>query len=123
MPITIPVHICVRDKGERIIQITPQWAGKGLALHKPVSIALETGEHAFRHRQGLWVVTHIPTGMSTGQFMGNFDRAKAFARQWDEAWAAVTSKSEVPAKLRKDYLAALAANNGPSRKDLIEAGV
>ena len=124
MPRTIPVRIYVRDKGERTIRITPNWAGKGLAVHKPVSIAPETGEPVFYHSQGLWVVTHVHTGLSLGRFVGNLDRAKAFARQWDEAWAAVTSKGKVLAKLRKEYLAAFAAaSGGPSRKDLIEAGV
>ena len=121
---TIPIRLMTRDHGERVIEIKPHWAGKGLALHKPVSMAPETGEPAFHHTQGLWVVTHIHTGMSTGHFMGSLDRAKAFARQWDEAWAAVTSKSKVPVKLRKEYLAAFAAASaGPSRKDLIEARV
>ena len=119
----IPVRICVRDKGERTFQITPNWAGKGLAIHKPLFIDGD-GEPGFSEERGVWYITHIHTGLRSGMFTGSLDRAKAFARQWDEAWAAVTSKSKVPAKLRKDYLAALAAaNNGPSRKDLIEAGV
>ena len=45
------------------------------------------------------------------------------ARLNSDAPAAVII-SKVPAKLQQDYLAALAAaNNGPSWKDIIEAGV
>lgn len=127
---TISVRHHVRNQGTRTIRITPHWAGKGLALHKPVIMAPETEEsvldhvHVFDHIPGLWVVTHIHSGMAAGRFMGSLDRAKAFARQWDEAWAAVASKDQVPAKLRKEYLAALAAaSGGPSRRDLVEAGV
>ena len=120
---TIPIHVMTRAHGERVIQIKPHWAGKGLAIHKPLFIDGD-GEPGFREERGVWYFTHIHTGLLSGMFTGSLDRAKAFARQWDEAWAAVTSKNKVPAKLRKDYLAALAAaNKGPSRKDLIEAGV
>ena len=130
MPRTISVSLHVRNQGTRTIRITPHWAGKGLAIHKPVIMAPEAGEsvldhvHVFDHIQGLWVITHIHSGMAAGRFMGSLDRAKAFARRWDEAWAAVTSKDQVPAKLQREYLVALAAaSNGPGRRDLVEAGV
>jgi hypothetical protein len=105
-PITIALQ--VRDKGRRDVQITPRWVGQGLAVHKPV-ISNGNGEPVFDYGcSGIWTLTHIHTGLCAGIFMGSLDRAKAFAREWDEAWAAVTSKSKVPARLRKDYLAALA---------------
>ena len=120
---TIPIRLIHRPFGERTIKITPNSAGKGLAIHKPLFINID-GEPGFREERGFWCITHIHTGLGAGTFTGSLDRAKAFARQWDEAWAAVTSKARVPAKLRHDYLAALAAaTNGPSRKDIIEAGV
>lgn len=112
------ITIAFRVRG---VEITPEWAGKGLAVHKPVAIDGAGGHPVFREERGRWCITHIHTGLSAGVFKGSLDHAKAFARKWDEAFAAVTT-SKLPARLRQDYLAALqTANNGPSRQDIIEA--
>lgn len=124
MTSAITIALQVRGKGRRDVRITPCWAGKGLAVHRTVTIDGNDEPVFDDNCPGIWVLTHIHTGMSVGRFIGSFDRAKTFARQWDEAWAAVTSKGKVPAKLRKDYLTAFAAAiNGHSRKGIIEAGV
>ena len=54
-------------------------------------------------------MTHINTGYKLSAFHGSFERAKAFALEWDEVFAKVTGKEDVPARLRKKYLAALKA--------------
>lgn len=116
----IPITLQVRGKGKRIVQITPNWAGKNLAIHKPVFIDGDD-QPGFEETRSLWCITHVYSGMSAGRFEGSLDRAKAFARQWDKAWDVVTG-CKVPVVLRRDYLSALAAaSNGPSRKDIIEA--
>lgn len=119
----ISITISAGFNAWRDVQITPDWVGQGLAVHKPVTIN-KAGDPVFREDRGVWQITHIHTGLGANRFIGSLDRAIAFARKWDEAFAAVTSKNKVPAELRKDYLAALqTANNGPSRQDITEAGV
>ena len=71
----------------------------------------------------IWTLTHVHTGMRAGIFHGTLQKAIAFARQWDEAFAAVTT-SKVPQLLSRNYRAALRrAQDGPSEADMIEAGV
>lgn len=86
---TIPIRMMTRAHGERTIQIKPHWAGKGIAIHKPIHIDPDDGEVSFQQIQGYWRLTHIPTGMSLGSCMGSLDRAKGFARQWDAEFAAL----------------------------------
>jgi hypothetical protein len=80
---TIPIRL-----KKRTIQIKPHWAGKGIAIHKPLSID-DDGEVTFQEVQGLWNLTHIPTGMAIGNCMGSLDRAKGFAKVWDAEFAAL----------------------------------
>jgi hypothetical protein len=106
MPRTITIALQVRGKGRREVQITPRWAGKGLAVHKPVIID-DNDQPVFRDWSiNTWTLTHIHTGLSAGIFYGNLKRATAFARQWDEAFSAVIT-SNVPQQLIRDYSAAL----------------
>lgn len=84
---TVDLCFQIRDCGVRCITITPAWAGKGIAIHKP--IVFEDGEPYFRRIQGLWNLTHIPTGMAIGACFGSLDRAKRVARQWDAEFAAL----------------------------------
>ena len=86
---TIPIRLMTRAHGERTIQITPHWAGKGIAIHKPLSVDPEDGEISFQQIQGYWRLTHIPTGLSMGSCMGSLDRAKGFAKEWDAEFAAL----------------------------------
>ena len=76
---------------KRTIQIQPHWAGKGIAIHKPIAINPENGEVSFKSIQGYWRLTHIPTGMTIGCCMGSLDRAKSFAKAWDAEFAALKS--------------------------------
>ena len=118
---TVELRFQNRDRGEQRINITPAWAGKGIAIHKP--IGFEDGEPYFKEIQGLWNLTHIPTGTAMGACMGSLDRAKSFARQWDaefaalqpgqamapdrlQAWAAVMEemKTEPPRKPRQPVI-------------------
>ena len=85
---TVQLRFQVRDRGERTVTITPAWAGKGIAIHKPISFD-EDGEPFFQEIQGLWNLTHINTGLSLGSCMGSLDRAKGFAREWDAEFAAL----------------------------------
>lgn len=73
----------------RTITIKPHWAGQGIAIHKPIHVDPEDGEVSFQQIQGLWNLTHIPTGMSLGCCMGSLDRAKSFAKVWDVEFAAL----------------------------------
>ena len=86
---TIPLRMTTRQHGERVIQIKPHWAGKGIAIHKPIHIDPDDGEVSFQQVQGLWKLTHILTGLSMGSCMGSLDRAKSFAREWDAEFAAL----------------------------------
>lgn len=94
------------------ITITPKWAGKSLALHKPLR-RIETApkEAVFLHHRGIWIVTHINTGCKLSTFYGSFGNARAFALEWDEVFAKVTGEQDIPAQLRQEYLAALKAAN------------
>lgn len=85
---TIPISLMTREWGERTIQIKPHWAGKGIAIHKPVTVD-DDGEPMFRQVQGYWRLTHIPTGLAMGACMGSLDRAKGFAKAWDAEFAAL----------------------------------
>lgn len=89
--VEVELRFQVRDHGERRIKITPAWAGKGIAIHKPIGFDPETCEPYFREVQGLWNLTHINTGLAMGSCHGNLDRAKGFARQWDADFAALQS--------------------------------
>lgn len=119
---TITIALQVRGKGRRDVQITPRWAGKGLAVHKTVIIDGNDEPQFEENCPGIWALTHVHTGMRAGMFHGNLRRAIAFARQWDAAFAAVTT-SKVPQLLIRNYRAALyRAQGGPSEADMIEAG-
>lgn len=72
----------------RTVRVTPHWAGKGIAIHKPIHIN-KNGQVSFQQIQGYWKLTHIPTGMSLGCCMGSLDRAKTFAKAWDAEFAAL----------------------------------
>lgn len=85
---TIPINLMTRLGGERTIQITPHWAGKGIAIHKPITLG-DNGEPVFREVHGYWRLTHIPTGRALGACMGSLKRAKAFAKAWDAEFAAL----------------------------------
>jgi hypothetical protein len=119
MPRTVELHYQLRNRGEQRVTITPAWAGKGIAIHKPIRFDSDDGQFYFKEIQGLWNFTHINTGMAMGSCMGSLDRAKAFAREWDaefaalqdgqsmasdrlQAWAAVAQemKTEPPRKPR-----------------------
>jgi hypothetical protein len=108
---------------QRSVRINPRWAGQGLAVHKPVII---DGNHepVFMDRcPGVWALSHVPSGYSAGRFYGSLTKAIRFARQWDARIAVVTT-NKLPADLKREYLEALAVGSaGPSREDLIEAGV
>lgn len=88
---TIPIRLMTRDHGERVIEIKPHWAGKGIAIHKPLHVDPDNGEVSFRQVQGYWRLTHIATGLSMGCCMGSLDRAKGFAKAWDAEFAALQS--------------------------------
>lgn len=119
----IPIKLAVRGHGQRIVLIKPHWAGKGIAIHKPVIIDGNDQPGFQCNCPGIWTLTHIHTGMGAGTFHGTLRNAIAFARQWDEAFAAVIT-SKVPQLLVQNYRAALClAQDGPSEADMIEAGV
>lgn len=109
-----------RPYGEQRITITPAWAGKGIAIHKPIAFDPDDGEPYFQQIQGLWRLSHINTGLALGACMGSLERAKGFARAWDaelaalqpgqamaadrlQAWAAVAEemRTEPPRKPRQ----------------------
>ena len=93
MPCPVTLHYQTR-RGEKRVTITPAWAGKGIAIHKPILFD-EDGEPQFDDAIGLWRLSHIGTGMAIGSCMGSLDRAKAFAREWDAALAALNSGAEM----------------------------
>ena len=78
-----------RHHGEQTIEITPAWAGKGIAIHKPVGFDVDDDQPYFRQVQGLWNLTHINSGLAMGSCHGNLERAKAYAKQWDAEFAAL----------------------------------
>lgn len=86
---TISIRMTTRKHGERIIQIMPDWAGQGIAIHKPLGVDLDSGECYVQEVHGYWRLTHIPTGLSLGCCLGSLDRATGFARQWDAEFAAL----------------------------------
>jgi len=109
MPEPIKIYVATLNNTSKIT-ITPKWAGKSLALHKPLQRVGQTiKEASFSHHSQIWIVTHINTGCKLSGFCGSFERAKAFALEWDEVFAKVTGEKDVPAQLRKEYLAALRA--------------
>jgi hypothetical protein len=95
---TRTVELCfqVRGCGEQRIKIIPAWAGKGIAIHKPIAFNLDTSEPYFEEIQGLWRLSHINTGLSLGRCIGNLDRAKSFARTWDAEFAALKAGELMP---------------------------
>lgn len=119
----ITIALQVRGKGRRDVRITPRWAGKGLAVHRTVIIVGNDEPQFEDNSPGIWALTHIPTGFGAGIFHGNLRRAIAFARQWDEQFAAVTG-TKVPQRLQRNYRAALQqAQDEPTKDDFIEAGI
>lgn len=73
------------------ITITPAWAGKGIAIHKPIAIYNYEGQLCleFKKIPDLWNFTHINTGLAIGSCLGRLDRAKSFAQEWDAVFAAL----------------------------------
>ncbi|MEB3317164.1 MAG: hypothetical protein VKO39_03365 [Cyanobacteriota bacterium] len=119
----ITIALQVLHRGRRDVQITPRWAGNGLAIHKAIFLDGNDQPHFVKNARGIWVLTHVPTGLGAGMFHGNLQRAIAFAREWDKAFAAVTTAT-VPQVLRRNYLEALClAQDGPTEADMLEAGV
>ena len=112
---TVQLRFQIRDRGEQTITITPAWAGKGIAIHKP--IGFEDGEPYFQQIQGVWKLSHINTGLSLGSCMGNLARAKSFAREWDAEFAALQA-GEAMARDRKQAWGAVRIEMGtePPRK-------
>lgn len=101
---TVELRFQVRDHGERRITITPAWAGKGIAIHKPIGFD-EDGQAYFKEIQGLWNLTHINTGLLLGSCHGSLDRAKSFARAWDAEFAALQSGELMPQERLKAWAA------------------
>jgi hypothetical protein len=100
---TVELRFQVRDHGEKRIKITPAWAGKGIAIHKPIGFNPDTNEPYFQEIQGLWRLSHINTGMSLGSCIGNLDRAKSFARAWDETFAELQEGQKLSDDLMADW--------------------
>ena len=94
-----------RRYGEQRITITPAWAGKGIAIHKPISFDPDTNEPYFQEVQGLWRLTHINNGLSLGSCHGNLDRAKSFARAWDAEFAELKAGELMPQERLKAWAA------------------
>ena len=114
---TVELRFQVRDRGEKRIKITPAWAGKGIAIHKPISFDPDTREPYFQEVQGLWRLSHINTGMSLGSCMGSLDRAKSFARAWDETFADLQEGEKLSEDLLADWaVVALEMRIEPPRK-------
>lgn len=107
MPRTVQLRFQVRDRGEQRIKITPAWAGKGIAIHKPISLDPDTSEPYFQEIQGLWRLSHINTGLALGSCHGNLDRAKSFARQWDAEFAALKAGELMPQERLKAWAAVM----------------
>lgn len=119
----ITIALQVRGKGRRNVRITPCWAGEGLAVHKSVTLDGNDNPVFVDIGPNIWTLTHVHTGMRAGMFHGNVDQAMAFARQWDQAFAAVTT-TEVPQLLARSYREALCqAQDEPSVADIFESGV
>jgi hypothetical protein len=125
MTCTIPINLMTREWGERRIQITPHWAGKGIAIHKPITLN-DDGQPVFRQVQGYWRLTHIPTGLAMGACMGSLDRAKGFAKAWDAEFAALQpGQALAPDRLKAWKAVVEEMRIEPprrSRADIIEAG-
>ncbi len=112
---TVELRFQIRDRGEQRIKITPAWAGKGIAIHKP--IGFEDGEPYFKEIQGLWNMTHINTGLAMGSCMGSLDRAKGFARAWDAEFAALQpGEAMAPERLQAWKVVADEMRTEPPRK-------
>ena len=110
-PVTL--HFQTRS-GEKRITITPAWAGKGIAIHKPIRFDSDDGQFYFKGIQGLWNFTHINTGMAMGSCMGSLDRAKGFAREWDAEFAALQPG---------DATAPLLSTMAPDRVEALKAAL
>ena len=102
---TVELRFQVRDHGEKRITITPAWAGRGIAIHKPIGFDPDTLVPYFREVQGLWNLTHIHTGLALGSCHGNLDRAKGFARQWDAEFAALQPGEVMPQERQQAWAA------------------
>ena len=100
---TVELRFQVRDHGEKRIKITPAWAGKGIAIHKPIRFDSDDGQFYLQEAQGVWRLSHINSGMSLGSCMGNLDRAKSFARAWDETFAELQEGQKLSEDLMADW--------------------
>jgi len=97
---TVKLTYQVRNHREQRITITPAWAGKGIAIHKPI-VFDENGQPCFNPVNGLWRLSHINTGLSLGSCRGSLDRAKTFARAWDAEFAEITlEKPMAPERIK-----------------------
>jgi len=106
---TRTVELCfqVRNRGVQRVKITPAWAGKGIAIHKPIAFDPDTREPYFQEIQGLWNLTHIATGMAMGACIGSLDRAKGFAREWDLEFAVPDPKAVMAPSRLKEWAAVM----------------
>jgi hypothetical protein len=103
----IELRFQVRDHGEKRIKITPAWAGKGIAIHKPIAFDPDTREPYFQEVQGLWRLSHINSGLALGACMGSLDRAKSFAREWDLEFAVPDPKAVMAPSRLKEWAAVM----------------
>lgn len=104
------------------VQITPHWAGKGIAIHKPVRMN-KSGEVTFRQIYGYWYLTHIQSGRHLAACMGSLDRAKSFAKAWDEEFAALTLDQTMPREWHQAWeIVKLEMKMEPPRKPRARGG-
>ena len=119
---TVNLRYHFRKEGQRIITITPAWAGKGIAIHKPIWWD-EHGHPQFDDAVGLWRLTHINSGLSMGSCRGSLDRVKRFAKEWDAEFAALKDgQAMAPKRIRAWRAAMREMEKSASRKPAMGSG-
>ena len=105
-------------QGVKDVKIKPNWAGKGLAVHKPVVFNEDTHEAEFSKERGIWILSHVGSGLRAGISFGNLERAKKYAKEWDQEFAKLNPE-KISAKFKKEWkLVADEMKQEPPRKPI-----
>lgn len=76
------------------VTVTPRWRGRALAVHPPIKGGASTVA------RGVWVITHLVSGLRAGTFRGTLRDAVKLARAWDGAFADAVGDAVVAPSLR-----------------------
>ena len=86
--------------GKLQAQVTAQWVGKNLAVHKTVGIT-ESKTLVPLSTADDWTLTKVSTGTAVGFFRGSLQKVIPLAKEWDDAFVGEFVSQDLRLKFRE----------------------